>query len=447
MLEEIEKEFGPKFQALTDQAKALNEKIDAADSTEDQKALKDQLEGLESTVQELTAERDAKLREAEMKSIQSRMESLETVIETAREPHSNFSISRGISTEDQKGMYGEDADFSFYADAKGVLKDGSPAARERWEEALGEKAMTEGTGSAGGYLVPDQISSELLQLREQNATLRGLFSRVQVEGDTYRIPSITGGLVAGWVAELAEKPVSDLTFGEISANVFTAAGMAVASNQLLADAKRSVDSLINSDLAKRLANLEELAFLNGTGTNQPRGILNTPGIGSTPLASTDVDDLLDAVQDSITSIYTDYFGAPNAIVMHPRTWGRIAKHRDANGAYVYSQGNYGTRTAADNLPGYGAGQTPRGELFGLPVYTTANVPTNLGATTNESRVIVGNFSEALILDRQGITLDSSGHVFFTTNQTIFRAEERLGFTAARYPKAFNVIGGAGLALG
>ena len=75
------------------------------------------------------------------------------------------------------------------------------------------------------------------------------------------------------------------------------------------------------------------------------------------------------------------------------------------------------------------------------------MPTNLGSGTNESRVIVGEFSEGLILDRQGITVDQSPHVYFSTNQTVFRAEERVGFTAARYPKAFSVISGVGLANG
>jgi HK97 family phage major capsid protein len=63
---------------------------------------------------------------------------------------------------------------------------------------------------------------------------------------------------------------------------------------------------------------------------------------------------------------------------------------------------------------------------------------------NQSAVIVGDFSEGLILDRQGITTDTSEHVFFTTNQTIFRAEERMGFTAARDPKAFKVVAGSGV---
>ncbi len=103
------------------------------------------------------------------------------------------------------------------------------------------------------------------------------------------------------------------------------------------------------------------------------------------------------------------------------------------------------RTAADNPPGFSQNPFYRGTLFGLPVYTSPHIPTNGGAGTNESTIIVGEFSEGLILDREGITLDSSEHVYFTSNQTIFRAEDRVGFTAARYPKAFVAVSGTALA--
>ena len=49
-----------------------------------------------------------------------------------------------------------------------------------------------------------------------------------------------------------------------------------------------------------------------------------------------------------------------------------------------------------------------------------------------------------MLDREGIVTDTSSHVYFTSNQTVFRSEERLGFTAGRYPNAFAVVQGDGL---
>jgi len=34
-----------------------------------------------------------------------------------------------------------------------------------------------------------------------------------------------------------------------------------------------------------------------------------------------------------------------------------------------------------------------GEMFGLPVYTDANIPTNLGAGTNQAPIFVGKFDD------------------------------------------------------
>jgi HK97 family phage major capsid protein len=74
-----------------------------------------------------------------------------------------------------------------------------------------------------------------------------------------------------------------MTLATITASIFTAAGLATISNQLLADSNPAVDGLVTSDLTKRLVALEETAFLTGSGTGQPLGILNTPGLGTTRL--------------------------------------------------------------------------------------------------------------------------------------------------------------------
>jgi len=451
-LQEIQKEFDGKFDELNSKASDASEKLDAARDSEDadgQKAATEKLNELDVEVKRLSADRDTKLREAEFQSMKGQVQSLTEAIESARKIDPAFTLG-GEAQPEGKAIYGPQGEQSFYSDVREFLKSNDSSARERWEESLDGKAMTQGVGSAGGFLVPDQVADEVLQLRAQQAVLRGLFPSIKVNSDTLRIASVSSGLTAGWVAELASKPTADLAFAELSVNVFTAAGMAIASNQLLRNAKSSVDSLVNRDLALRLGNLEEVAFISGTGTGQPQGILNTAGINTVTLTPTTIVDLLDAIVDAVTAIYTNYFGSPNAIVMHPRTWARIVKARESGTSANYIVGpgsNPFGRRSNDSLPGYGEGQTPRGSLFGLPVYTTANIPTNLGAGTNESRVIVGNFSEGLILENQGLTLDQSEHVFFQTNQTIFRAEEAVGFTAARYPKAFTVVTGAGLAAG
>jgi len=434
---------------IQSKADATLEKIEAATSDEDREALKTDVKSLQDSIDVLNTEREAKIAEVEKDQMQSDIKSLTEALDAARKSPTGYGFNTATGEEEtgegkaSDDIYGPKGEHSFWVDVK-AAQSGSPAARERLYEG---KAMTEGTDSAGGFLVPPEISAELLRLRDAGGVLRGLIPSQGITVDELRIAAVDNGLAVAWTAELAEKIQSEFTFSELSANVFTAAGLAVVSNQLLADSKFSLDQMISADLAKRFVSLEEQAFLNGSGTGQPRGIRQTAGVESIAIKSKDAKKIVDAIVDAVTKIYSDYFGAPDAIVMHPRTWGFLVKAREEGtpGSYVLGPPStvYG-RNPSDALPGFGSGALPRGELYGLPVYTSPNVPTTLGTNKNESCIFVANWSEGLILDREGITTAQSEHVFFTSNQTVFRSEERVGFTAARYPDAFKVIEGEGL---
>ena len=402
-------------------------------------------EDIQPQIAVLTKDRDDAMREIEVKSLQSKVETLDKVIADLKKPNGEFVLP---TDEEGKALDADDpyaeGGHSPFLDIR-LANKGDQAAKERLVhgfEGLGPegKAMTEGTDAQGGYLVRPQVERQIVETRELDNVLRGLCSRLNVNTNSIQLDQLTLSTVAGWVAELAQKPeTTGMTLATVTASVFTAAGLATVSNQLLADSNPAVDRLVTSDLAKRLVALEEAAFINGSGSGQPLGILNTPGIGATALTSTAIVDLLDAILDAIANVETEH-GAPSAILMHPRTWTRILKSKDAQGAYLIAPAA-GPQDPRTGLRG------PVKTLWGYPVVTTNRMPTNLGTGTNESRVIVGDFREALILDRQGITVDESIHVHFTTNQTVFRAEQRVGFTAARTPLAFDVVGGAGLANG
>ena len=441
-------EIGAETEEILDAAKAISEKLDKVpENSGDEKALKGELTELEKRLAGLESDKKAAMREAEITDMRASLTTLEGVIEELREPD----LMGGTGQKAAKGaekIYGPDSEHSYFADIKAVSKNGDNAARERIEAAAAsdQKAMVTYEDSAGGYLVPQLELPGLVGMRERSSILRGLFSSLSVDTDSIQIQAQTSGLLAGWVAELAEKPFGEMTFGEITAGVFTAAGLAVASNQLISSSKYGLDALIFNDLAKRLAALEEIAFLAGSGVGQPLGILNTPGVQTTDCGTATVVAILDKVLEAIGDIYENYNGAPSAIVLHPQMWTKIVSARESSAPSTYLVGAGESpwgRRANDPVPNYNG---PRGELFGLPVYTTSAVPTNLGAADNETCILVANWSEGLILDREGIRNDTSEHVKFTSNQTVFRAEERVGFTASRNPEAFNVVGGAGLVL-
>jgi HK97 family phage major capsid protein len=399
----------------------------------------------------LTEERQAALRDEEFKSMQGQLETLEGALKRLGQSQGEFTLGEEAEGDESDPYYKEGkAVRSIFADIRLANKNNTDALARLTQGFDGlnaeGKAMTEGTPAQGGYLVRPQVERQLVENKELDNVLRGLCSKLNVQTNEIQLDQLTLSTTAGWVAELAQKPeTTAMTLATVSANVFTAAGLATVSNQLLADSDPAVDGLVTSDLSKRLTALEETAFISGTGSGQPLGILNTPGIGATSLTSTAVDALLLAILDAIAAVETNH-GSPNAILMHPRTWTRILKAQTAGGVFLIEPGVNGIGANDYQQPRTGF-RGPTKSLWGYPVILSNRVPTNLGGGTNESRVVVGDFSECLILDRQGITVDESPHVYFTTNQTVFRAEMRVGFTAARTPLAINVVGGTGLANG
>lgn len=436
------------IQALQTQAGEIATKLEGKSlSTEDMESLKGDMGTIVERLGTLEADRKEAQVEFERKALVGRLEDLSGRMEAAGKAFPDFFPTAPAGGEED-AIYGKAGEHSYFNDVRAADK-GDQKARERIEKSFEGKAMGEGIDSSGGFMVPEEVSDELITIRDHVSVLRGLFTSQNINTDTIRFISQDSGLAVAWTAEFAEKIRSDFAFSEFEAHVYTAAGLAVASNQLLADSKWDIDRMVSTDMAKRFISLEEQAFLNGSGVGQPLGILNTPGVQSVPYTGTaSQQNLLDKISDAITNVYTNFLGAPNAIVMHPRTWGYIVKGREATAPSTYLIGAGSTafgRRGNDPLPGYGQAALPRGELFGLPVYCTPNVPTTLGAAQNESAVFVGDWSQGLVLDRQGVTTDVSTHVYFTSNQTVFRSEERLGFTAARYPASFAVVQGDALA--
>jgi len=411
----------------------------------------------------LNEEYERALDRKSIEDVQSELTTLGAAISELKKPAPNFQLPFEEGSEEGKALdefYGDGlgtGQFSAFADVK-LANKGNQAAIERLTKGLEVparsgmtmsaegKALTEGVQAQGGYLVRPVIERQLVEARELDNVLRGLCSKLNISTNAIQLDQLAISTTAGWVAELAQKPEDvAMSLASLTASVFTAAGLVTVSNQLLADSNPQVDTLAMRDLTRRLVALEETAFMAGDGNGKPLGILNTPGIQGIGPDSNSVLDLLLAILQAVSNVQENH-GQPNAILMHPRTWTRILMAQFtgdiAPGAFII-----GGDSAFNVSQSRTVQQGPSKLLWGVPVVLSNRVPTNLGSGTNESRVIVGDFQEALILDRQGITVDESSHVYFTTNQTVFRAEERVGFTAARNPRAFNIVGGANLANG
>jgi HK97 family phage major capsid protein/HK97 family phage prohead protease len=314
-------------------------------------------------------------------------------------------------------------------------------------EEYGIKALGEGAGSAGFLVPPVYWQQGIAEFRLAAAKVRQLCTVIPgIATNLVYMPRETGIASVGWTAENATKVSTDQTFGQIAVNIFTLAGISKVSRQLLEDSSPAVDMIVRKDLGRLLGQAEDIAFLSGNGAGQPSGILNTSNVLGGDLGSQTVAD---AIAAAITAIQANYFGDPEAILIHPIHLNLLRTAKDLMGRYIFeptffAQADPRNRAFGDNANGLGGGYSnmpsqggPQGTVWGLPVYADANLDSTPGA----GNMIVGAFSECYVLERSGVTLDVSSEAgtSFEQNQTWFRGEERLGFTAARQPHALYVV--------
>lgn len=327
---------------------------------------------------------------------------------------------------------------------------------KRMVDDLNLKVMTQGTNTAGGFLVAPRYANDLFaEARLQGNAIRryGFLAEHPVTTNLLYLPVSSGGITASTVAEDATKPTADAAFTQVAVNMYTIAGIAKMTRQLAEDSAPTVEDLVSRELGGKIGNEEERWIVNGSGTNEPRGILNTTGVNAVTYtdATPTGQETLDAIIDAIAAIQQNYFAPANGILMHPRRLAFLQKSKDTQNNYLFNDPGTFRAPGGFSRPVGATSQTTGGValmpgILGLPVGTSMNVPINLGAGTNEDRIIVADWNEAHWFTRTDIRFDTTDQAgtAFEKNEIWIRGEERAGFTAARYPKAFAVVSGTGL---
>jgi HK97 family phage major capsid protein len=100
---------------------------------------------------------------------------------------------------------------------------------------------------------------------------------------------------------------------------------------------------------------------------------------------------------------------PDTVLIHPRELAKFALATDTTNRYLFEGG------------------LARQFENGVSVVADANIPTDLGAGTDESEIIVGNFQAGgYFFERQPLTIDVDLSSGFVTDQTAYRGVERFG---------------------
>lgn len=245
--------------------------------------------------------------------------------------------------------------------------------------------LTVGTATAGGNLVATELRSDSFIDLLRNAMAldqMGITTLTDLNGNI-AIPRQTGGATGYWVSEGGATTESQQSFDQVSLTPKTLAAFTDVSRQLLLQSSLSVEALVRSDLAKIIALELDRAGINGSGTaNQPRGVLNTSGIGSEAGGANGLAPTWDNIVNLETAVSNANANMGNlGYLTNSRVRGRLKRTQrfaTTNGDPVWERGN---------------------EMNGYMAAVSNQVPSNLTKGTSVgvcSAIMFGNWSDLLM---------------------------------------------------
>jgi len=144
-------------------------------------------------------------------------------------------------------------------------------------EMIRTKAHLEGSNSAGGFLVPEEMDSELVVLREQYGVFRREARIVPMSSDTRNIAKRDTGLTAYWIGEGKAITKSQSSFDQIKLVAKKLGVLTEISSELNEDSLVNLGDDAADEVAQAFAYAEDNAGFNGDGTSTYGGIVGLSG--------------------------------------------------------------------------------------------------------------------------------------------------------------------------
>lgn len=146
----------------------------------------------------------------------------------------------------------------------------------------GRRDLTVGSATGGGNTVAtDLLSGSFIELLRNGMVLNAMGATFLTDlNGNIAIPSQTGTATAYWVAESGSPTESQQTVGQVTMTPKTVVAYTDYSRRLLLQSSLDVEAFVRADLAAIIGLAIQDAALNGTGSDQPTGILNASGIGA-----------------------------------------------------------------------------------------------------------------------------------------------------------------------
>lgn len=288
---------------------------------------------------------------------------------------------------------------------------------------LNQRAVSQGTPSEGGVLVPTTVAAEILRLIPDYSLYPRLARNFPMPASgNVDIGALIGKMHAYWVGEQAAITDSFPTFDKITLNAKKLGAYIPVPLELLEDAVIDFGQLI-ADLIRECMGLEidRVGIAGDLNAGDPfNGLLHSPninvlvqtGANSDSMAGADFDKCID-----MQTVVPEGAETDNSYLLSPSLFNWLRKEKDGHGDYIYQKPGEGTPATIWNRP---FNLTRR-----MPAFNSASNP---GART----ILYGNWKQwAFYGTRHQLdiaTSDAAGEAFRNV-QIVTRGITRVAVTS------------------
>lgn len=311
-----------------------------------------------------------------------------------------------------------DAYVSGHAILAGILRNERSANWCREHGLHINAALSTGTNSAGGFLVPEEMQRTLIRLREERGVFPRYANSVPMGSDIITVPRLLADVTAYWTGEASEITASDVTLGSAELMARKLACLTKVSTELDEDAIIDIGDMVTQSMAYAMADKIDEAGFNGDGTSSYGGVLGLKNAlhanaiqdaasGNTSALTLDLADF-----EACVGKYPQYPGASPRWFMHSAVfWASAARLADAAG------GN-----TSQNI----AGGPSQSMFLGYPVTFTQVLPSTTGSSVSTILAYFGDLRLGCTVGtRRSVRTEVSTERYFENDQIGIKCTERI----------------------
>lgn len=252
------------------------------------------------------------------------------------------------------------------------------------EMRSGEQNMTM---SNNGAIIPTSIANRIIKAVSDRCPIFSGATMYAVKG-TLKVPvwgkaNSTHDIAVGYQEEFTELTADAGKFTSIDLGGYLAGALVLIGRSVENNSVFSVTDFIVNQMADEIASWIEGQLLNGTGSSQAQGALNTTNNVNAASATAVTADELIGLQAKVKQAFQG-----NACwTMHPDTFTAIKKLKDGNNRYLLQD------DVTSEFP-Y--------RLLGKPVYLSDNMPT---MASGNKAILYGDYSGLSVNMRENISLE------------------------------------------